>query len=276
MNALLRTLVGIFVAPAEDALDAEAAAGRDGIRSPRGAARRDHARSSRRAVVAPGTAAPGGAAWHARSLLRVLAGVFVAPAEARPRVAAPSAVAVLCAPVDAVALGGAVGTGLARESPALVLAWTGETLAPPPLLAPATRRARRLAASLEARGQPARATARLVHASLPADERAAVVAAERAMAAAGSSPTVLVIAGARGDALDDLLARQDVVLVATRPGADADLASLAVESLPAPERAVVCRPTAPGALARALASAGLCCAPSLRAAREEVGRHDRA
>jgi hypothetical protein len=207
-----------------------------------------------------------------RPLLRAVGGLFVAPAEVAPGAEAvrrPPAVAVVCSAGDAVTAGSALALAVAREWSApcvLVAAWTGGAAQTHGLVAPAVGPARRLAANLAARGQDARASGRLVHVALPAGELDAVAAAERAIAAAGTAPTVLAVGGARTDAFDRLLAEQDVVLVATAPDADPELAALAAAAVPLPGHAVASCSLAPAASTRALARAGVTLAPSLRAA----------
>jgi hypothetical protein len=80
------------------------------------------------------------------------------------------------------------------------------------------------------------------------------------MAAAGSAPTVLVLAGAREAAFDRLLDAQDAVAVACAPSDPLALAGLALAALPSGAvalRAHVGRPAA------ALATGGITVAPSL-------------
>jgi hypothetical protein len=207
-----------------------------------------------------------------KGLLRALGSLFVVPAEDAlgPEVVRrPPAVAVVCSAGDAVTVGSALALAVAGERRApcvLVAAWTGGAPQPHGFAAPWVGPGRRLAANLAARGQDARASGRLVHVALPAGEVEAVAAAERAIAAAGTAPTVLAVGGARTDAFDRLLAEQDVVLVATAPNADPELAALAAAAVPLPGHAVASCSLAPAAPTRALARAGLTLSPSLRAA----------
>lgn len=190
------------------------------------------------------------------------------------RVAAPPpAHAVLASARDAAALGAALGLAVARERRApcvLVCCWTGESGAGHGWRGPAGPAARRLAAGLMARGHDAVAAGRLVRVSLPCDADAAMAAARRAIAAAGTAPTVLAIGGPREATVDALLAEQDHVLIAGRPGDGERLAALAAERLDHRDaRACTVDPTPP---ARAIASAGLAVLPCLRRAVAAVAR----
>jgi hypothetical protein len=216
------------------------------------------------------------------SLARRIAGHFVAPSERLPEDfvtpgEAPDptcaerhphtspGVAVLCAAPDAAALGSALGLALARarRAPAAaVCVWTPAGTGRIAWTAPALPAARRLAASLGARGLDARPAGRLVLVRLGADAAQAAAEARRALAAAGAVPTVLALGGPRAAVFDALLDDQDLVVVATAGGADAALARLAVAGL---VRACVCEAPAAQA-ARALACAGVALAPSLRRA----------
>jgi hypothetical protein len=216
---------------------------------------------------------------------RRIADVFVAPADdhaastggdarsrraprdrARTSVAerAPAAVAVLAPPADAPALGAALGLALVRAGSVPVCAvCVGSPAAAragwraPPMLAAA-----RLAATLRARGHDATASGRLVVVRLSADAEEAASQALRAGAAAGAAPTVVVLAGARAAAFDELLAMQDLVVVAVARETDPSLAELASAGL---ERALTCA-VPPADPARALAAAGLVLLPSTRRA----------
>jgi len=217
---------------------------------------------------------------------RRVAEVFVAPADdrdastagepglrgalrdrARPSVAqrAPAAaVAVLAPAADAPALGAALGLALARAGRSrvcVVCVWS-----PAPARAgwraPPMPAAARLASTLRARGHEARASGRLVVVRLSADAHEAASQALRTGAAAGSAPTVVVLAGPRMAAFDELLAMQDLVVVALATATDPSLAQLASAGL---ERAVTCD-LPPADPARALAAAGLVLLPSTRRA----------
>jgi hypothetical protein len=200
---------------------------------------------------------------------------FVGPDEvpnracAVPRPRTPPGIAVLCAAADAPGLGAALALAVARRfrAPvAAVCAWTGSESTRPSWRAPALPAARRLATALTARGHQAHATGRLalVHLTPGCDEAAAE--ARRAIAAADPAPAVVVLGGPRAAAFDELLAEQDLVVVATRSGTDPALSRLAVASLAgATVRACTCE-VAPTPSARTLAAAGLTLLPSVRRA----------
>lgn len=128
--------------------------------------------------------------------------------------------------------------------------------------APARPAAARVAAALTARGHPATAAGRLAVVRLSAASEEAASQALRVCAAAGGAPSVLALAGPRVAAFDELLAMQDLVVVAVSPAANAALAQLATAGL---ERALTC-PLLPADPARALAAAGLALLPSTRRA----------
>jgi hypothetical protein len=129
---------------------------------------------------------------------------------------------------------------------------------------PATTRARRLAARLEARGLTAVGGGRLVRVALPAPGAEAVAAAQRAVAAVDVT-TAVVLAGAREDELDALLALQDAVVLVLREPLESPLVKLAVSGL-ADVAGPVVTVSAPSGLDRALATAGLAAPPVLRSA----------
>jgi len=176
----------------------------------------------------------------------------------------PPAVAVLAPPADAPAMAAALGLTLARarRTPVCVVCvW-----APGPVRtawrAPAMPAAARVASALRSRGHDATPSGRLVVVRLSATCDEAATQAMRVAAAAGSAPTVLALAGPRAAAFDDLLAMQDLVVVAVAPSADAALARLATAGL---QHALTC-PVAPADPGRALAAAGLALLPSTRRA----------
>ncbi|MDX6666219.1 MAG: hypothetical protein QOG68_2425 [Solirubrobacteraceae bacterium] len=146
--------------------------------------------------------------------------------------ARPLAVGVVCSPRDAWLAGAGAALALLARGPAptaVVLEWTGDP-AREGQDRPATLAARRCAAELVAGGHRARPVGRLVRTSLPAaDDEAAAMA--QAIAVATRAATVLVVAGARGGVIEAELARRDLVLLISRPDADADLASLAAADL---------------------------------------------
>jgi hypothetical protein len=192
---------------------------------------------------------------------------FVAPpvhgraAIARPAPAPPS-FAVLGERREAVA----VASGLVLASgagPGLVCVWPAGEVRP---RFPATARARRAAARLEARGVTAFAGGRLVGVPLPGPAAEAVAVCQRAAAAAGIA-TAVALAGPRDDDLDALLALQDAVVLVTARAADSPLVRLAVAGLSDTPAPVVTVP-APSAPVCALAAAGLVAPPALRSALE--------
>jgi hypothetical protein len=199
---------------------------------------------------------------------------FVTPGEAPEPACAewpprtPPGVAVLAAASDALALGAALGLALAharRAAVAVVCVWSHEDVAHQAWTGPPLPAARRLAASLAARGHDARAAGRLAVVSLSGGGEAAAAEARRALAAAGAAPAVLALGGPRDAAFDALLADQDLVVVATAGGADPVLARLALAGLQDARRACVCEVPAAHP-ARVLAAAGIALLPSARRA----------
>jgi hypothetical protein len=188
-------------------------------------------------------------------------------AEPAPRT--PPGVAVLSAAVDAQTLGAALGLALASRRRAPVIAvcvWTGGLPGGSAWRAPALPAARKLAATLRARGHESRAAGRLAVVRLPTAPDEAAAQARRVVAAAGAAPTVLALGGPRVAAFDALLAEQDLVVVAASTGADPALARLAVGGLASwTARACVCE-VPPAHPARSLAAAGLTLLPSARRA----------
>jgi hypothetical protein len=164
------------------------------------------------------------------AMLDAIARMFVAPRADAARVvsvtAAPSAA--VCGPA-AEPLACALALLLRRRGPAVVCAWGAVARRPQ---APAAVGARRLAASMDARGLAARATGRLVAVALDPEPVAAAAEAGRAAAAAGDAPVVVALCGPRDAAFDHLLAGQDIGIVATGDAAD-ELVRLGVESLEA-------------------------------------------
>jgi hypothetical protein len=198
-------------------------------------------------------------------LLGRLAAVFVEPATApRPshRVAATApapSVGVIAAPRRALALGATVALALARshrDRRALLCAWPPGEWAEPALQAPPWAGARQLRRSLSARGIEAAGSGPLVRVLLPEPPEQAAALAHRAMVAA-SAPAVLVLAGPRPESLDELLLRQDAIVVAAEPDADGALVDLAVATLADRHPAVSPCTLALGPVARAMACAGL-------------------
>jgi hypothetical protein len=144
--------------------------------------------------------------------------------------AAPSLSLGLLAPageLPAVAAG--AGLVLARAAPAALVCVCapGARVAAPALRAPARVAAARLAASLRARDLDASARGRLAVVALPDDPAARAGAAARALAAAGTLPTVLATV-ARDVDVDVLLGACDALLVALPATAEPALARLAL------------------------------------------------
>jgi hypothetical protein len=172
------------------------------------------------------------------------------------RASAASAVApslgVLAAARDLPAVAVAAGLVIGRRAPAvLVCLHARDVELAAPLRRPARAAAARLATSLAARGLPAEARGRLV---LVACELADTSA--RALAAAGSLPTVLAVA-VREPAVDRLLAECDALLVALPPSADPTLADLALAGAVELSRSAAGIAVAFDPLSRALALGGL-------------------
>jgi hypothetical protein len=177
-----------------------------------------------------------------------------------PPPAARASFAVLGDRGDAVAV--ASGLALARAAGAgLVCVWPPGDHGP---RLPATNRARRLAARLDARGLAAVAGGRLVRVSLPAPGAQAVATAQRAVAAV-DVPAAVVLAGPREDEFDALLTLQDAVVLVPREPVESCLVRLAVSGL-AEVAGPVVTVSPPSGPVRALATAGLVAPPALRSA----------
>lgn len=197
------------------------------------------------------------------ALLDAIARAFVAPTTV-PRAGPVSAVA---APSAAVCGPGAepVACSLAlllrRRGPVIVCRWGADGRRG---AVPASAGARRLAASMNARGLSAQASGRLVGVAL--DEMPSVAAAEaaRATAAAGEAPVVLALCGPRDPAFDDVLAAQDVAIVALQD-APQELVRLAVAALEQRTRRAVSAPLL-GAPSAWLARTGISAGPGARRA----------
>jgi hypothetical protein len=194
-----------------------------------------------------------------------------APAAVRSAAGVPGAVAVLCAAEDARAVGVAAAALVARRARAacgLACVWTGaEAPRRPEMRASSGRAVRRLAVALVGRGLVADPCGRAVVVTLDGDPAVALAEAGRAAAAAGDAPAVLVLGEPRPAAFDTLLAEQDRLLVLTRPGADAAMATLALAGLPDGAVAeALAHPLAFGAATRALAAAGYAVPGALRRA----------
>jgi hypothetical protein len=197
------------------------------------------------------------------ALLDAIARVFVAPPADAGRqsavaVAVPSAA--VCG-ADAEPLACALALLLCRRGPAVVCAWGGGSRRGG---APATAGARRLAASMTARGLEAHAGGRLVRVALDAAAPLAAAEAARAAAAAGDAPFVIALCGPRDAAFDDVLAGLDIAVVAAG-GAPEELIRLGIAALEAASGRAVAA-AALTAMAGWAASAGLCAGPGARRA----------
>jgi hypothetical protein len=191
----------------------------------------------------------------------------------------PATLGVLASPGDAPAVGAALGLAAAaahRVPCAVVCRWTGAEPVEPPRSGLAGAAARKLAQRLGARGLAAGACGRVVTVALPASDTEARAAAERALAAAGDIPFILVIAGARPPAADPLLASLDRLIVVPSSDAPAGLEQLAVDAAAQlGRRAGLLRlpPTGAG-MGRFLAAAGLPVSPAWRKAAASALRGD--
>jgi hypothetical protein len=196
-------------------------------------------------------------------LLEAVARVFVTPsggarAESVTVAAAPS-VAVCGAGAEPLAC--ALALLLRGHGPAVVASWGAGGRRSG---GPATIGARRVAASMAARGRTAYAAGRLVVVALDEQPGPAAAEAARAGAAAGNAPVVLALCAPRDDAFDELLAAQDLAIVAARDAPE-ELVRLAVAAFEAVGRAAVSA-TALTATSAWTARAGLWATPSARRA----------
>jgi hypothetical protein len=193
--------------------------------------------------------------------------------------AMPATLGVLASVDDASAVGAALGLAVAaahRAPCAVVCRWTGAQAAEPPRSSLACGAARRLVQRLVARGLAAGACGRVVTVALPASETGARAATERALAAAGDLPLVLVIAGARSPAFDPLLAGLDRLIVVPPSGAPVGLEPLAVDAAARLGRgaAVLRLPSTGAVTGRLSAATGLSLSPVWRAAAAAALRGD--
>ncbi len=197
-------------------------------------------------------------------LLGRLSSVFVQPAPRRPPLATVASslpaesIALLCPPEEAVALGSGVALATARRARtpfAIAALWRPGGPATSGLGAPSGHRARRLCSSLRARGLRAYTAGRVVRIDLPGDAEAAVGALGRATAAS-EAPCVFVVTGPRTAALDDVLADQDTLIIASEDPDDplSRLAAARLATLGPPVRRI---PASLPPISRALALAGL-------------------
>jgi hypothetical protein len=193
------------------------------------------------------------------ALLDAIARVFVAsPAQARcDPVAVALPLAAVCGP-QAQAVAAALALRLRTRGPVVVCAWASSASR---ASAPATAGARRLAASMHARGLDAAATGRLVLVRLDDDPHIAVAEAECAAAAGGDAPIVTAICGPRDPAFDALLEAQDCAIVVARDVPD-EVRRLAVAALGS--RAVAVSPLA--VVSDWAARAGVWASPAARRA----------
>lgn len=198
------------------------------------------------------------------ALLDAITRAFIAPAaaqtRAQPAVAVTAAHAAVCGP-GADALGCALALQLRRRGPVVVCAWEGAARRP---ALPATAGARRLAASMTARGLDVQPSGRLVLVALDAAPSVAAAEAGRVAAAAGDAPVVVALCGPRDGAFDQLLAVQDVAVVASADVPE-EVVRLGVGALEATSCRAVAAP-ALSALAMWAARAGLCATPAARRA----------
>jgi hypothetical protein len=199
----------------------------------------------------------------------VVVGWFVRPAETPARSIArrlaDEPLILTSGDRSALGLGAALALAAAPEGVAVLVCWQVPA-AERRRAGLATARARRLAASLQARDVPATAAGRLVVASLPADATAAVLALRRVESAC-EVPCPILLGAARGDEWDEPLAERRVAIL---HGGDPGLVEVAAERLG--QQGVEARLVieAPGPIARSLAIAGWA-TPSSRALRAAVG-----
>jgi hypothetical protein len=175
-----------------------------------------------------------------------------------------ASIGLLAAVGDAPALAAGLGLALAQRerAPAAVICLWSSPAGRPLWRAPALPAAARLACALRARGHVACGSGRLVIVRLVTPCEEAAGEALRVLAAAGSAPSVLALAGPRAAAFDRLLDERDLVVVAVAPGSDPALARLALADL---ERGVACA-VPPAHPSRSLAAAGVALLPSARRA----------
>ncbi len=203
-----------------------------------------------------------------------VAGWFVRPARAAGdrHDAQPAARAGLDEPVILAAAGTAtlgfgasIALAIARDGVAVLACWR----------VPAAHRrrgglavggARRLVASLQARGVEATASGRLVVVVLPDEVRDALMLLRRVEAAGGGAVCLPLLGGARAEEWDAVLRERGVAVL---HGADAALVELAAQRLAEQRVEVRIVDAVPGALARSMAAAGWT-PPGARALRRSV------
>ena len=191
------------------------------------------------------------------TLLGAIARVFVAPAARAEPVAVAAPTAAVCGP-QAESVAAALALNLRVRGPVVVCSWASTTRR---VSAPRSVGARRLVTSMQARGLDAAASGRLVLVRLDEDPHVAAAEAARAAAAAGEAPVVTAICGPRDPAFDDLLAHQDVTMIAAGDAPE-ELLRLGVAALGDHAVAAATLPTASAWLARA----GLWATPAARRA----------
>jgi len=207
------------------------------------------------------------------ALERIL-GLFVAPAGREERrisataATVPAAIGVLAAGGSAMPAATAVALAVITRGGsrcALVCRWAGDG---PSVSAPraAVPSARALAVRLSGRGLAAAARGRLVVVELAADPVEACAALERACAAAGDLPLVVLVAGPRPAAFDGVLGSLDRLIVVPPDEASASLTELALADAARVGRATGVLRHAPSPWTRVLAAGGVVVGPGLRAA----------
>ncbi|MCW2968869.1 MAG: hypothetical protein JWM71_2641, partial [Solirubrobacteraceae bacterium] len=167
------------------------------------------------------------------------------------------------APRDARVAGAAAALALAQSARApcaLVLEWGAEGGRVMPDR-PAVPSARRLAAGLARGGHVARVAGRVVTVALPVHEDEAASLA--ASLSGRPVPSVTVVAGPRGAAIESYLSRCSVVVLLHRAGADEELTAMAAADLGRLGPPVVALELALSPLAGMLARCGVCLASSL-------------
>ena len=198
---------------------------------------------------------------------------FVAPdggpdrACAEPAPRTPPGIGLLAAADDARPLGAALGLAVAshRRAPVVVVCvWTGGRAGRPsggerqrcPRRAGSRRPSARAGTTRELRGASCSSGSPRGR-STPASGPARV-------GGGGAAPTVLALGGPRVAEFEDLLAEQDLVVVATPSGTDPALRRLALAGVGAVAARVCACEVPPAQLGRAAAAAGLVLLPSAR------------
>jgi hypothetical protein len=184
---------------------------------------------------------------------------------ATPPVAARS-IGVLAPERELPAVAAGVGLAAGGSAPAVLVCVAAPACAPG-FRAPPRAACARLAASLRARGLEASARGRLALVHLPGEGRTDLVT--RALAAAGSLPTVLAVAG-RDEEVDALLAACDAIFVVLPPSGEPALAPLALAGAAALAPAAAALTLTLDPVQRALALAGVRPPRSLCAAVREL------